>query len=586
MASAIEEPAKEVAPPVEREGAAERAKAHGFVATSAFDYAAYNATTLEAREALVNEGNYLEPSWAASAARYEWDDEFGEVGPPNEELEKELFRHENVMRRGNAFNELEYEVFSEGPTKIAPIRFFQDAGLHPTMLDNVSRLCNYENTTPIQAYTIPAVLLGHDVIAIAQTGSGKTAAYLVPILSRLMGKAKKLAAPRPNPATYNPATDRVRAEPLVLIVCPTRELAAQIFDEARRLAYRSMLRPCVIYGGGPVAAQREELGKGCDVLIATPGRLLDFMEKPHILSLSRVKYTVIDEADELLEADWEDDMKRIMSGGDINEDADHAYLMLSATFPKAARALARDYMAEEHVRIRVGRAGSSHGNITQRIVWTDDFNKDRALYDLLFSMPPARTIIFVNSKRKADLIDDYLYNLQLPCTSIHSDRTQREREDALRAFRNATCPILVATGVFARGLDVFNVMHVINYDLPSGMHGGIREYVHRIGRTGRIGNNGLATSFYNERNEDIAEDLVKVLMERKQEVPDFLESFAPPEGEPLEFDDDTDAEEEAAAAAAAAENADDAGGFQADEGGFKADEGGFKTDEGSSGATW
>lgn len=147
---------------------------------------------------------------------------------------------------------------------------------------------NYAKPTPIQSYIIPAVMAGKDIVATAQTGSGKTAAYLIPILSKLMGKAKKLCAPRPNPLTYTP-DDRVRAEPLVLIVAPTRELVCQIFDEARRLSYRTMLRPCVAYGGGPVGMQRQELEKGCDILIATPGRLIDFIDSPKLLSLNRVK---------------------------------------------------------------------------------------------------------------------------------------------------------------------------------------------------------------------------------------------------------------------------------------------------------
>lgn len=154
------------------------------------------------------------------------------------------------------------------------------------MLENV-HLCSFVWPTPIQSYCLPAVLTGHDVIATAQTGSGKTAAYLLPILSRLMGKYKKLAAPRPG---IGDCTDElVRAEPLVLIVAPTRELATQIFDMTRKLCYRTMLRPCVIYGGGPASIQRQELQKGCDVLIATPGRLMDMMNKPNILSMSRVK---------------------------------------------------------------------------------------------------------------------------------------------------------------------------------------------------------------------------------------------------------------------------------------------------------
>lgn len=148
-------------------------------------------------------------------------------------------------------------------------------------------------------------------------GSGKTAAYLIPILSRLMGKARKLSAPKPNvmDPKYNPRLHRVKAEPLVVVVVPTRELAIQIFDEARRMCYRSMLRPCVVYGGLPMSITIEELGKGCDILIASPGRLCDMMDKPHILTMSRVKFTVIDEADEMLDASWEDELKKIMSGG-------------------------------------------------------------------------------------------------------------------------------------------------------------------------------------------------------------------------------------------------------------------------------
>jgi len=261
-----------------------------------------------------------------------------------------------------------------------------------------------------------------------------------------------------------------------------------------------MLRPAVIYGGGPVRDQAMQLAKGCDVLIGTPGRLCDFISKPHILTLRRLKYMVIDEADEMLHSDWEQELKQIMSGGGkfsssfvplilINpfidqEEGNINYLMFSATFPKIARDLAKEHLAHDHVRIRVGRAGSSHVNIKQDIVFVEPHMKRQALVDLLLSTPPARTIIFVNSKRSADELDDFLFNREdggFPCVSIHSDRTQREREDCIRAFRNGKAPILIATGVSARGLDIHNVMHVINYDLPSPQFGGIEEYTHRIG---------------------------------------------------------------------------------------------------------
>jgi len=164
------------------------------------------------------------------------------------------------------------------------------------------------------------------------------------------------------------------------------------------------------------------------------------------------------------------------------EEGNILYMLFSATFPKKVRDLAKTHLAENHVRFRVGRAGSTHANITQRVVWAEKSMKAQALVDLLTAYPPGRTIIFVNLKRTADEIDGLLYNKGFPCTSMHSGRTQKEREDAMRAFRRGDAPIMVATGVSARGIDVKNVLYVINYDLPSIDHGGIEEYTHRIGK--------------------------------------------------------------------------------------------------------
>ncbi|EGC41698.1 DEAD/DEAH box RNA helicase [Histoplasma capsulatum var. duboisii H88] len=492
-----------------KEEAAALARQKGWTEPQRYDYDTYNADPKPGEGAGLSDL----PEWASNAAKYEWKEEYGDVGPRNEELEKMLFHDEYLNRAGNKFDRLrEVKVTAETTHQPDPVKNFDDAGLHPVMRENI-KLCGYKAPTPIQAYAIPAVLTGNDLIAVAQTGSGKTAAFLIPVLSKLMGKAKKLAAPRPDLGNgFSESLDCVRAEPLVLIVAPTRELSTQIFDEARRLCYRSMLRPCVVYGGGPTREQRLELQKGCDVLIGTPGRLLDFMEKPHILSLHRVKSSLYDVS------------RRLSTKVVVN--------------------LPANFLAADHVRIRIGRAGSAHLNVSQNIVYAEDHLKKQALYDLLISMPPSRTLVFVNTKAQADLIDDYLYNMGLPSTSIHSDRTQREREDALRAFKTAKSPIMVATGVSARGLDIKNVMHVINFDMPSAAHGGIEEYIHRIGRTARIGNEGLATSFYNhDRNSDIAADLVKILLECKQPLPDFLESEKP-EGDDVRFNDDTDDEDE------------------------------------------
>jgi len=175
------------------------------------------------------------------------------------------------------------------------------------------------------------------------------------------------------------------------------------------------------------------------------------------------------------------DRKSLTSSLD-QEEGNITYLMFSATFPKIARDLAKEHLAHDHVRIRVGRAGSTHANIKQDVIFVEAHAKRQALFDLLMSAPPARTIIFVNSKRTADEVDDYLFNSNIPCTSIHSGRTQKEREDSIRAFRTGKAPVLIATGISARGLDIHNVMHVINFDMPSPQYGGIEDYTHRIGK--------------------------------------------------------------------------------------------------------
>lgn len=472
----------------------------------------------------------LDPNrqWAALRRRYEWNDSYDDgVAPRDQELENELFGEENHVHTGINFTKYSTIKVSVKPEGIiTPVSTFDDANLHSAMKDNV-KLARYTVPTPVQKYSIPIITEGHDLMACAQTGSGKTAAFLIPVLSKLFGKAKKLAAPRPPPGAR-----RFKAEPLVLIIAPTRELATQIFDECRRFTYRSMMRPCVVYGGAESLPQKNELAKGCDVLTATPGRLNDFVERGFI-SLRRVKYLVLDEADRMLDMGFENDIRKIVQKSDLCDDGTRQTLMFSATFPKSIRSLAKDFLAEKYIFLTVGRLGSTTSDITQKIMYVEDQGKRNSLVELLLKQPPSRTLIFVETKRGADSLDDYLYNQNFPTTSIHGDRTQREREDALISFKNGRSPILIATAVAARGLDIKNVMHVINYDLCND----IDEYVHRIGRTARVGNQGLATTFYNERNADIAPELVKILVECNQEVPDFLLSYKPQD---MRFDDDDD----------------------------------------------
>merc|ERR1719178_173270 len=323
---------------------------------------------------------------------------------------------------------------------------------------------------------------------------------------------------------------RRKQTPLALILAPTRELATQIFDEARKFSYRSKVRPCVVYGGAHVSDQMRELDRGCHLLVATPGRLVDFLERGKI-SLECCKYLCLDEADRMLDMGFEPQIRRIVEQDNMPRSEDgRQTMMFSATFPKEIQMLARDFL-RDYVFLAVGRVGSTTENITQKIVWVEEHDKRSFLLDLMDASglgakdldgEASRTLVFVETKKGADSLDEFLYREGFPVTSIHGDRTQREREEALRRFKCGQTPIIVATAVAARGLDIPNVKHVINFDMPSD----IEEYVHRIGRTGRMGNLGLATSFFNDKNRNLTKDMVELIIESSQELPGWLEALS------------------------------------------------------------
>ena len=356
---------------------------------------------------------------------------------------------------------------------------------------------------------------GRDLMACAQTGSGKTGGFLFPILSQAYQSGPSGAAP-----PQSGFARQRKAYPTTLILAPTRELTSQIYDEARKFSYRSWVRPCVVYGGADIGSQLRQIERGCDLLVATPGRLVDLIERGRI-SLANIKYLVLDEADRMLDMGFEPQIRRIVEGEDMPHTSNRQTLMFSATFPRDIQMLARDFL-REYVFLSVGRVGSTSENITQKIEYVEDIDKRSVLLDILHTHGAGLTLIFVETKRMADSLSDYLINQSFPATSIHGDRTQRERERALEMFRTGRCPILVATAVAARGLDIPNVKHVINYDLPTD----IDDYVHRIGRTGRAGNTGISTAFFNRGNRGVVRDLIDLLKEANQEVPSFLESIA------------------------------------------------------------
>lgn len=435
--------------------------------------------------------------------------------PRDERVELELFGTGNTGINFSKYEDIPVEATGEKVPR--NITSFEEVQLTEIIRNNVAA-ARYDTPTPVQKYAIPIILGRRDVMACAQTGSGKTAAFLIPILNRMF---------EDGPSNSPQNRSRKKQYPLGLVLAPTRELATQIYDESKKFAYRSKVRPCVVYGGAHIGDQMRDLERGCHLLVATPGRLLDMIDRGRI-GLDYCRYLVLDEADRMLDMGFEIQIRRIVEKESMPRTGDRQTLMFSATFPHPIQMLARDFL-DNYIFLAVGRVGSTSENITQKVVWVEEHDKRSFLLDLLSVVTEANqpsaenlTLVFVETKKGADSLEDFLHQEGYPVTSIHGDRTQREREDALRQFRSGATPILVATAVAARGLDIPHVTHVINFDLPSD----IEEYVHRIGRTGRMGNLGLATSFFNDRNRNLANGMLDLLVEAKQEFPSWLEGVA------------------------------------------------------------
>jgi ATP-dependent RNA helicase DDX3X len=252
-------------------------------------------------------------------------------------------------------------------------------------------------------------------------------------------------------------------------------------------------------------------------LVATPGRLIDMMERNKVC-VSNIKYLCIDEADRMLDMGFEPQIRQIV--GQSPQAGDRQTLMFSATFPRSIQKLAEDFLYG-YIFLKVGRIGSTTESITQRVRWIEDTEKKKTLLEVIPTIN-GLTLVFTETKRMADHLEEYLYASGFSAASIHGDRSQQEREAALEAFKSGQVQILVATDVASRGLDISNVKHVINYDLPHD----IDDYVHRIGRTGRAGNDGFATAFFNEKNGNIASDLVVLLEEAGQDVEYWLKEIS------------------------------------------------------------
>ncbi|XP_027363521.1 DEAD-box ATP-dependent RNA helicase 37-like isoform X1 [Abrus precatorius] len=438
-----------------------------------------------------------------------------EVNPfENDEAADQSFsEQENTGINFDAYDDIPVETSGENVPP--PVNTFAEIDLGEALNQNIQR-CKYVKPTPVQRYAIPISLSGRDLMACAQTGSGKTAAFCFPIISGIM-RMQYVQRPRVARTAF----------PLALILSPTRELSCQIHDEARKFSYQTGVKVVVAYGGAPITQQLRELERGVDILVATPGRLVDLLERARV-SLQLVKYLALDEADRMLDMGFEPQIRKIVEQMDMPPPGMRQTLLFSATFPKEIQRLASDFLSN-YVFLAVGRVGSSTDLIAQRVEYVLESDKRSHLMDLLHAQrengiygKQGLTLVFVETKKGADALEHCLCVNGFPATSIHGDRTQQERELALRSFKSGNTPILVATDVAARGLDIPRVAHVVNFDLPND----IDDYVHRIGRTGRAGKMGLATAFFNDNNVSLAKPLADLMQESNQEVPAWLTRYA------------------------------------------------------------
>jgi ATP-dependent RNA helicase DDX3X len=381
---------------------------------------------------------------------------------------------------------------------LEPVAEFPGCGVRNDILVAVAKL-GFKAPTNVQKYAIPYILAGHDLIVTSQTGSGKTAAYMLPVLSHLIGQAR----PR---------------DPSVVVLVPTRELALQIQTETIKFTERSDLKTVCVFGGASMSDQLRQLRYARDILIATPGRLIDILEHGQ-LRLEHVRYLILDEADRMLDMGFEPQIDQVINQFDMPYPDGRQTLLFSATFPAEVRDLASRFMRPDVTRIEVGVQDAPR-LIEQRFIFCPDSSKFSSLLDIIGQVE-GQTLVFAERKMTVDRIEDYLYEAGCAVVAIHGDREMESRLAALRGFTNGRAQIMVATDVAARGIDIPSVAHVINLDLP----GDLDSYIHRIGRTGRAGKRGIATSFWNDGNAGVLTQLIKHFKDNRQAVPEGLEHF-------------------------------------------------------------
>ncbi len=388
-------------------------------------------------------------------------------------------------------------------TPDAPAPRFDTLPLDPKLLRAVAD-SGYTAMTPIQAKAIPVVLAGRDVMGAAQTGTGKTAAFTLPLLQKMM---------RHETASMSPARHPVRA----LVLAPTRELADQVADNVAKYAKHSLLRSLVVFGGVDIKPQTAELRKGVEVLIATPGRLLDHIEGKSAV-LNQVEYVVLDEADRMLDIGFLPDLQRILSYLPKQRQT----LLFSATFSPEIKRLAASYL-QDPVTVEVARPNATASTVEQHFYSVADDDKRQLIRQLLRQRELAQAIVFVNSKLGAARLARAFERDGLKTQALHGDKSQDERLKALAAFKAGEVDLLVATDVAARGLDIADLPAVFNFDVPFNAE----DYVHRIGRTGRAGASGLAVTLVTRNDTRNIAD-IEQLIKKKIELEPFDLEDAPP----------------------------------------------------------
>ncbi|XP_017272097.1 probable ATP-dependent RNA helicase DDX5 [Kryptolebias marmoratus] len=436
----------------------------------------------------------------------------GKFGNPGERLRKKHWNLNELPKFEKNFYQQHADVAHRTPQEIEqyrrtrtitmkgrdcpnPITKFHEASF-PSYVMEVINKQNWTEPTPIQAQGWPLALSGKDMVGIAQTGSGKTLAYLLPAIVHI---------------NHQPFLERGDG-PICLVLAPTRELAQQVQQVAAEYGRASRLKSTCIYGGAPKGPQLRDLERGVEICIATPGRLIDFLEAGKT-NLRRCTYLVLDEADRMLDMGFEPQIRKIVD----QIRPDRQTLMWSATWPKEVRQLAEDFL-KEYVQINVGALQlSANHNILQIVDVCNDGEKENKLIRLLeeiMSEKENKTIIFVETKRRCDDLTRRMRRDGWPAMGIHGDKSQQERDWVLNEFKFGKAPILIATDVASRGLDVEDVKFVINFDYPNNSE----DYIHRIGRTARSQKTGTAYTFFTPNNMRQAGDLISVLREANQAI--------------------------------------------------------------------